>query len=85
MSAACGSCKQPVWWTRTAAGALMPVDPPQTAPEGATVAVLRAANGDLHSRVLGEGQAPREGERLTTSHFATCPQADEHRKPRRPR
>lgn len=83
MSASCGSCSQPVWWTRTQAGHLMPVDPPPPVATGTeNVAVLRAANGDLHSRVLAAGETPRENEKVTTSHFASCPGADKHRKPR---
>lgn len=81
----CTSCGAPVVWTRTVAGRPIPLDPPlrrgvasASAPEGPpriavvddqgrTLQIVEHAEGDIVGRV---------------SHFATCPNAAGHRKPR---
>lgn len=74
----CRSCGATIWWAITPKGRRMPVDPPglRTDPN---VSVWRDATG-----VLRTGSAAPDGWPVhdTTSHFATCPQADEHRRPR---
>jgi hypothetical protein len=65
----CGSCNAPILWITTANGKNAPVD---RKPE---------------KRYVLRDAAPGIGDVLDTyiSHFATCPFADEHRKPAPPR
>lgn len=72
----CGSCGAPVTWAKTAAGKVIPLDPEPV------------ANGNVLLRdgvaiVFGaKSGAPPAGERRYKSHFATCAQAAQHRRPR---
>lgn len=83
MSATCQSCGAPVEWALTHAGQNMPLDAtPSDQPTS-----LRAwrVNGRLHVRDIdgvGATDAPSDA-RHATSHFATCPNADAHRKRKR--
>lgn len=65
--AVCGSCGAPVQWVKTKAGKRMPLD------------VGASENGNI---TVTDGVAyywpPGEGDRV--SHFATCPNAAQHRK-----
>lgn len=74
----CRSCQAPIIWVKTVTGRSMPVDPTPTAagnvwlepsPHQITANVIAPAN---------MGNYPV----LRTSHFATCPEADQHRRPR---
>jgi hypothetical protein len=72
----CGSCRAPVVWVITAAGRKMPVD------------AVPVDDGDFYAgedgrytKVQPFGDAP-EGVDRFTSHFVTCPDRDEWRKPR---
>lgn len=69
----CKSCNAPIVWVLTKSGKRMPIDhgPVETGNivlDGITAQVLRAGE------VLPKG-VPRY-----TSHFSTCPQAQEHRR-----
>ena len=71
----CRSCGAPILWRETHAGRRMPIDPEPVADgnvviEGDIAEVLKAE----HLARLG-GDVPRY-----RSHFATCPQAAEHRR-----
>jgi hypothetical protein len=95
MSALCSSCKQPVLWSVTqATGKRMPLDPLPVDPEtpGALIHVggqawsRKAAITDyVEKHGISEDQAATE---ITAqyphhlSHFATCPNAKKHRRPR---
>jgi hypothetical protein len=74
VSATCKSCGAPIRWAKTVSGKSMPVD------------VEPAANGNVvfldDKTVIVSGPRARiEGdERRYTSHFATCPQASQHRR-----
>lgn len=74
----CRSCAAPIWWAITPKGRGMPLDPPGTHPEP-NLAAWRDAAG-----ILRASTTPPDGltVTVTTSHFATCPHADEHRRPR---
>lgn len=74
----CRSCSTEIAWATSPTGALMPIDAAPT-PDG-NVAIHRDQRGDLHARVLKAGEEPLEHERRGTSHFATCPNADAHRR-----
>lgn len=80
----CRSCCAPVLWTITEAGERMPVDPDPVA-DGNLVLSVRLAGTDaehLRSRAF----APLFDRHLQAhrfrSHFASCPNADQHRGPR---
>jgi len=72
----CRSCEAEIEWAQTDAGKMMPLDAKPT-DDGTFVLIggkTRKANqGDLELR-----------RPLHTSHFATCPNAAQHRKPRPP-
>lgn len=81
MAAVCRSCHAPVRWVRLAiSGSRMPLDPEPNAEKGN----VHIANNDDQKAVLLSGpvlDAARD-ERLDlyVSHFATCPNAKEHRR-----
>lgn len=70
----CGSCAAPIIWTRTERGKNMPVDADpviatrgfRLEEEGAVVLAKFTARPELH-------------EKLYVAHWATCPDADQHR------
>jgi hypothetical protein len=74
--AECRSCRAPVDWAKDPAGKLVPVDPGERA--NGNLAVQEVA-GVTHVRYLRKDGVLSDGERRTTSHFATCPQADKWR------
>ena len=77
---ACKSCGQPVRWRRTPAGKSNPLD---FDPSPAGNVILVEPGG---CRTLGGDElatARRDGTQLYLSHFATCPQAAKHRRPKR--
>jgi len=79
MNTVCRSCKAPILWATTKNGESIPLDPDPT-PDGnlilmaSGVALVRAKTDQ--STLPGFDDAPRY-----VSHFSTCPQADEWRKP----
>jgi hypothetical protein len=79
----CRSCKAPIEWGVTDAGAMMPLDlEPDKA--GNVAVVGRTAGGDPLVLVLGAerlGRAREHGRvELRVCHFQTCPYAGEHRR-----
>lgn len=80
----CRSCKALMFWVITKNGKPMPVDA-QPDPGGGLVLTLRYADGkpQLHAEPYVKTDAAHQGGRNRyTSHFATCPQRNEHRRPR---
>jgi hypothetical protein len=73
-TAKCKSCDAPIMWAPTENGKSIPLDPAPV--EGGNVQI--DADGTAH--VLGS--APLDAQPLHISHFATCPTADQHRKPK---
>jgi hypothetical protein len=69
----CWSCGAPILWARTEHDESIPLDP---APKAGGSIRLDAGVA------IVVPQAEREGE-LYLSHFATCPDADRHRRTRR--
>lgn len=85
MSALCQSCGAPIEWALTHAGRNMPLDAAPS-PEPSNLLAWRDPNGRLQVRDvdgIGSTDAPSHA-RHATSHFATCPNADTHRKKRKP-
>ncbi len=88
----CKSCSAPIFWAqlldeagrrvRTESGRMkaMPVNA-QPDPAGNVVLFHREGEG-IVCRVLRRGEEPPPGARLRTSHFATCPNANQHRRSR---
>lgn len=72
----CSSCSARIVWTVTAKGKRMPVD---AEPREDGTFVLRG-QGDDHPPLALHKRESRGREPLYVSHFATCPNADEHRK-----
>lgn len=87
--ATCSSCQASILWASTPAGERMPVNA-KTSDNGNVL--LRIEPGGrmpdrLVAGVLNRGQAAgakERGERLHTSHFVDCKNADAHRRSRRP-
>jgi hypothetical protein len=77
VSATCRSCRQPVIWCLTLNRKKMPVDP-DPVPEGNLIMIDPIEPGDI-PMVVAKANPDVPG---WTSHFATCPDADAHRKPR---
>lgn len=77
MSAKCGSCGAEFFWATTPNGRGMPVDVTPAA-DGNVAVVFRGPT--TLARVLKKDEA-YEGERYK-SHFATCPGAGQHRRPK---
>lgn len=76
----CRSCQQPIRWETTPAGKAIPLDP-DPHPSGNVDVVY--VGGELVAIVLGPADAvsaQAAGHKLYRSHFATCPNADAHRK-----
>jgi len=80
--ALCRSCRAGITWARTEHGRKMPVDAlpaPASVHQGFVLRELDNPDGPL---VISATRDAMPGEDLYTSHFATCPNADAHRKPR---
>ena len=69
----CSSCKKHIYWVVTESGKKMPVDHPSTA-DGNIIFINRLAH------VLHKGEVVPDGVKRWTSHHATCPKAESHRK-----
>lgn len=81
MSARCGSCDAPIVWASTHAGRNMPLDA-QPCAEPTSLRAWRDPAGTIHVRDIdgiGSTEIPADA-RNATSHFATCPNAGQHRR-----
>jgi hypothetical protein len=87
----CRSCEEPIIWTITTNGKRMPVDAePVVAARGFRIdeTLLDEAQMGFNEDELRPGKdvlatfitEPQPGELLYLSHFATCPNAAQHRK-----
>lgn len=75
----CHSCHRPVIWTETERSKRMPVDAEPPLSGGNVELVWRGSTVAPLSKVLPV--AKQFGKKnLRTSHFATCPNADRHRR-----
>lgn len=74
----CRSCGAPMVWVLTRSGGHMPLDP-EPSPRGNIVLEL-GPNDQTVSRVLRADEEPASGQLRWLSHFATCPNAKEHRR-----
>lgn len=77
----CRSCGAKIIWTETeATGKKMPIDYAEDAEKGNIVILDNGKARVLGGDALTEAQDERL--KLHTSHFATCPNAKSHRKPK---
>jgi hypothetical protein len=81
----CRSCGEPIWWAMTEAAKLMPVDGLPS--EDGTLFVFIPTDPTVHLRAVHMNaktpevaDAHREHRPRFKSHFATCPNAGQHRK-----
>ena len=84
MGAKCNSCGAPIVWAETITGRRMPLDLKPTM-DGNIILGTRHEQAPLAlvqtAQSLARLQA--KGEKLYTSHFASCPNANKHRHARR--
>lgn len=76
----CRTCRAPVRWESTTAGKTIPLDPEPVAKGNIDVVWI---GGEEVAVVLGNDDAmaaQAAGHKLFVSHFATCPNASEHRR-----
>lgn len=90
----CKSCGRPILWIRTKSGKVMPVDPDQKIllydPKGKDT-IITAQGEAVRGTITNDYATLREAREVHSynavagyiSHFATCPNAAQHRK-RRP-
>jgi len=76
----CRSCSAAIIWALTEARKRMPLDR-QPDPDGSLLAYCDELGG-WHCRAYVPGETVRAPWKRFTSHFATCPHADEHRAPK---
>lgn len=80
LSATCGSCGAAIVWATLPTGSRMPLDAKPVL--DGNVAAYRDGAGDLLARALKAGEEPAAHEHRGVSHFVTCPNAKQHRRPR---
>ena len=78
MSARCKSCRAHVVWARSINGKLMPVDA-MPSPQGQWRLALRPGTQTPTALHIPESERATHDE-LYVAHWATCPNADKHRK-----
>ena len=77
----CNSCGAPIRWAETTNGRRMPVNA-EPDPDG-NVVLLYPSPGAALAMIVDPGQTTLDDAPRYLSHFATCPNADQHRKDRR--
>lgn len=75
--ATCRSCGAPVVWALTDNARRIPVD--RDSVEGGNLYVVPGDGHNIRVRYLRQGDPPNEQAKYV-SHFATCPNAKEHRR-----
>jgi hypothetical protein len=80
VSASCRSCGAPIVWAKTPRGKAMPLDATPAA-DGNIVLEEDNAGAIAHVRTAAFGGVGV----FHKSHFATCPNANQHRKPKESR
>lgn len=77
--AVCSTCGAPIEWARTAkAGKAIPLDLGEYST--GNLDVIRREDGTAVVQVLPLDEARKIGRPLRRSHFASCPDADRHRR-----
>lgn len=78
--ATCRSCPTDIAWAVTTAGKRIPLDVEPL--EAGNIEVRPDGHGGYIARVLRAGDHASVGADLFRTHFETCPNADQHRRPR---
>ena len=83
MIALCRSCRAAIIWAETVNGARVPIDEGPD-PNGIIVLEEEGRRTPLARYLTKEQreQPPAKGEERFTSHFATCPNSEQHRRKR---
>lgn len=76
--AVCNSCHAQIWWALTAEGKSMPINQ-QPDPDG-TVSTDQSGIVEIITDPVEKERLRRRGRKFYTAHFATCPEADQHRR-----
>jgi len=81
VTAACRSCEAPIRWAVSdSTGKRIPLN---AEPDPAGNLAVRLVDGRLRVRSAPAGRTELDaGEKRGMSHFTTCPDADQHRRPR---
>lgn len=80
MASQCRSCHQEIRWVTTEAGKPMSIDPKPT--EDGTIIPVKV-EGKVVAHTLRKGEEVPPGVKRFTSHWVTCPTADQHRRQRK--
>lgn len=80
MSSTCRSCGAPVIWAHTETGSRMPVDPERV--QGGNVMLIADVTDDGRMTPNQIAKVVKPGDGVYVSHFATCPDASQHRRSR---
>jgi len=77
----CNTCGAPMYWARTRDGKAIPIDVKPT-PKGNILLTYNQSRDDLNAKVYAPNNTHNipPGRNRYTSHFATCPDADKHRR-----
>jgi hypothetical protein len=82
--ARCKSCDQEIIWAaitkKDGTPGKMPFDKEPN--EKGFYCLSRSADGKVTARYIAKGEEWPPGGKHRTSHFATCPEAEKHRRPR---
>ena len=76
----CSSCEAPIFWAKTVNGRAIPIDLESCGDDG-NIEVLFGSDGSVTANVVGKQRGLFPALRYK-SHFATCPNAADHRKDR---
>ncbi len=74
----CGSCPALIFWAQTENGKSMPVDAEPT-PDGNVILFATPAGG-IRAHVLKKDEQPPPGAKRRQAHWASCPNANQHRR-----
>ena len=82
----CSSCGAEILWVRTVSGKKMPLDvePVWIRQQTGGHTYVREDGSFIFGEIMGDADDDPDANAIEahTSHFATCPNADQHRKPR---
>jgi len=82
MADTCKSCNAPIVWAITPKGKRAPIDAEPSDKGNIRIQTDAAAPIAHYLSEIELAAARASGERLHLSHFVTCPQAAQHRRPR---
>lgn len=78
--AQCSTCHAAIRWATTEKGKAIPLDDSHESAGNIWLEIPADPRTPPIAHYLKKGERPPNGEALWTSHFATCPQAKQHRR-----